>query len=83
MTARLESFKEDEAAILKQFDKAADIGHLDSEAFKFRKAHEKSGTTKQSAKSYWQTIDPSLMQRLKQIYTIDLKMFGYPDYPLN
>ena len=75
-------FKSDETAIIKQFNSTIDLEQLDNEAYKYRKANEKSGTTVNSYNSFWRTIDVTLLNRLKQVYLSDLMMFDYPHDPM-
>ena len=79
--AKLESLFSEEAAIIKQFNSTSDITLLDNEAFKYRKVNEKSHKTLFGYNAYWRTIDPALMKRLKQLYAVDIIMFGYPHDP--
>ena len=80
--AKLESLFSEEAAIIKQFNSTTDITLLDNEAFKYRKVNEKSQKTLLGYNAYWRTIDPALMKRLKQLYAVDIIMFGYPHDPI-
>ena len=81
LIAKLESLFSEEAAIIKQFNSTTDITLLDNEAFKYRKVNEKSHKTLLGYNAYWRTIDPALMKRLKQLYAVDIIMFGYPHDP--
>ena len=81
ISAKLETLESEEAAIIKKFNSTTDINKLDNEAFKYRKANEKSHKTSLDYNAYWQTINPALMERLKQLYAVDTIMFGYPHDP--
>ena len=82
-TAKLESLDSEVAAIIiiKQSNSTTDITQLNNAAFKYRKANEKSHKTLLGYNAYWRTIDPALMKRLKQLYAVDIIMFGYPHDP--
>ena len=82
VAGKLESFKSDETAIIKQFNSTIDLEQLDKKAYKYRKANEKSGTTVKSFNSFWRTIDVTLLNRLKQVYLSNLMMFDYPHDPM-
>ena len=80
-TAKLESLDSEVAAIIKQSNSTTDITQLNNAAFKYRKVNEKSHKTLLGYNAYWRTIDPALMKRLKQLYAVDIIMFGYPHDP--
>ena len=60
-----------------------DLDYLDREAYKYRKKNEKSGLTSASYTDYWRSIEPALIERLQQLYYIDIIMFEYQQYPLS
>ena len=82
VAGKLESFKSDETAIIKQFNSTIDLEQLDKKAYKYRKANEKSQTTVNMYNRFWRTIDVTLLDRLRHVYLSDLMMFDYPHDPM-
>lgn len=80
--ARLETFDIDEIAILKQLNSSVDIEQLGKDAYRFRKMNEKTHFTKNAYEIYWRSIDEPMIKSLQELFSLDLKMFDYPDHPL-
>ena len=77
---KLETFSMDHDVILHQMN-VEDIASFKNMSFQLRKPSEKSNTTAQSYETYWKSIDNDSVQKLRQIYSIDLTMFDYPQWP--
>ena len=73
--------KSDERVILNAFGfKDVDQTIIDSNNHLL--SNEKAGKTKLLYEDLWGEIDEFTLDRLRQIYTIDFKMFDYPTNPL-
>ena len=75
-----ETYNADIKILLKKFG-VADPNKLISDSYKFRRENEKSGDTKSSYESYWETLEPELITKLQEIYRRDIVFFEYPSLP--
>ena len=50
-------------------------------AYKYRRANEKSNSTKLLYDESWESVDASNVKRLSKLYYMDINMFEYPADP--
>mgnify|MGYP001793665494 CR=1 FL=1 len=81
LTGKLETYATDELIIYEKLG-ITDVEGMRDRLYKLRRNNEKNSKTEQRYEEYWVSVDDILIRRLQSIYTADIDMFDYPDWPL-